>query len=167
MTFQQLLTAWNKGVDRGVAKNFAAKIGVTDVTVWRWLNGVFVPDEHLLPKIAKELNISVEDLMESLKSNRNYLDNQEELNLIDILTEREIKALRMSAEDQMRDIKGMVRWLVREWVSGRLRPVESLPADDVLEGEASVRASRAGGEARRVQHGKGEKQRVVGSDRKT
>ncbi|HNW43049.1 MAG TPA: helix-turn-helix transcriptional regulator [Elusimicrobiales bacterium] len=58
--FRKLLTIWNNGILRGAQRKFAARIGVKEATVSHWVNGSFTPDETLRPKIAAELNISLE-----------------------------------------------------------------------------------------------------------
>lgn len=63
MSFQDLLVKWNKGVIRGAQTEFAAKLKLERATVARWASGTYAPSEDLRPKVAKELGVTVEQLM--------------------------------------------------------------------------------------------------------
>jgi len=59
--FKKLLVKWNKGILRGAQRKFAARMGVKEATVSHWVNGSFIPDETLRPRIAEELGVSIKD----------------------------------------------------------------------------------------------------------
>ncbi|MGC8728269.1 MAG: helix-turn-helix domain-containing protein [Elusimicrobiales bacterium] len=65
--FRDLVIKWNKGIVNGMQTNFAKAIGVSQYSVSRWLKGD-VPNERLRLKIAKELGISVDELVSFFSS---------------------------------------------------------------------------------------------------
>lgn len=67
MALKALLAKWNKGIARGAQRKFAARIGVKEATVSHWAKGNFTPDENLRGKIASELGITLEELMDCFK----------------------------------------------------------------------------------------------------
>lgn len=62
MLFKDLLLKWNKGISKGAPVRFAKAVGVSQMTVSRWLKGG-LPDEPLRAKVAKILGITVDQLM--------------------------------------------------------------------------------------------------------
>lgn len=69
-TLDELLTAWNDGVLRGAARRFARKLAVDETTVSRWRSGEYPPDPELRPRIAKELGITIPELMDSISRSK-------------------------------------------------------------------------------------------------
>ncbi|MGQ0644977.1 MAG: helix-turn-helix domain-containing protein [Elusimicrobiota bacterium] len=67
MTFSDLLARWNKGIRRGAQTRFAKVIGLAQPTVARWASGAISPSEDIRPKVARELGVSVDELMEALR----------------------------------------------------------------------------------------------------
>jgi len=63
MNFADALKKWNGGIKRGAARKFAAKIGLHETTIGDWVRGIKLPGEEIRPRIARELNISVDALM--------------------------------------------------------------------------------------------------------
>jgi transcriptional regulator with XRE-family HTH domain len=154
---KDILVQWNQGIERGAARRFAEKIGVTEATVGRWLHGKGEPFETMLPKIAKELNMRVEELMGLFKENR----DQESFNLKKFLTAEEWESLEQVADRDLRDVKGMIRWLVQNYAADRLRLLQSHEIE-VFEEDASVKEGQERGGRRVRNRGTADKQRVAG-----
>lgn len=68
MTLKSLLTKWNKGVFHGSVRRFAKKIKYSEVTVGEWVRCVKLPGEAVRPLVAKELGVSVPELMAALSA---------------------------------------------------------------------------------------------------
>ena len=62
MNFKDLIIKWNKGVTKGAPLKFSKAVDVSQMAVSRWIKGGN-PDENLRLKIARELNITVPQLM--------------------------------------------------------------------------------------------------------
>lgn len=56
----------NGGIERGAQSRFAAKIHASRVSVSEWIKGTRMPGELMLERIARELRISVEELLSLL-----------------------------------------------------------------------------------------------------
>lgn len=63
MTFKEILKKWNHGQISGAQAKLAEKFKINPGTVSRWAKGLSEPEEDIRPKIAKELGVSVEQLM--------------------------------------------------------------------------------------------------------
>ena len=136
MTFLELLKRWNKGVERGAQSKFALAIGVDQSAVSRWSKGI-APGPDMITRIAKELKIPPEDLMESFNSVPGYRDTQKSV-LLSIFNDKEREALGKISEDHIRDEIEVVRWLVSEFSQGRLVPAGSPQAPQVPMGDVGV-----------------------------
>jgi transcriptional regulator with XRE-family HTH domain len=142
MKFEELLKKWNKGILRGAQLRLAKSLGIDQSAIRRWMEGITTPAEKLRPKIAKELGVTVEVLMESLKSAstsqnaENVIRLKEEFNveewefLVDIINDiRAKEGLDVKPAD-------VFRRLVRMFRTGQLVPAGSPstpsgPIDDI------------------------------------
>ena len=67
MTFEELIKKRNGGILRGAQLRLAEKFHLAHNTVSQWMSGKSKPSEILRPKLAKELGVSVDELMKSLQ----------------------------------------------------------------------------------------------------
>ncbi len=65
-SLDELLQKWNGGILRGAPRAFARKLKVEEATVSRWRSGDYPPDPGLRPQIARELGVTVEQLMAAI-----------------------------------------------------------------------------------------------------
>ena len=63
MTFNDALKKWNGGILHGAQTPFAKAIGVASNTVSQWANGKLRPGEAVAQKIAREFDMTVEEVM--------------------------------------------------------------------------------------------------------
>lgn len=70
MTLRELLTKWNGGRFRGAQVRFAKALEVSEPTVSRWVSGDYPPDPELRTRVAKELRVSVSELMAAVERGR-------------------------------------------------------------------------------------------------
>lgn len=62
MNFKNILTEWNDGIFRGAQAKFAREMGVSKVTVMRWLSGALRPSEKQIKNMAKLFKKSEEEI---------------------------------------------------------------------------------------------------------
>ena len=62
-------------------KQLADKINITDKAVSKWERGLSFPDITMLNILSKELNVSVEELLNGEKFKEEVIDNKEQDNL--------------------------------------------------------------------------------------
>ena len=62
MNFKKILTEWNDGIFRGAQAKFAREMGVSKVTVMRWLSGALPPSEKQIKNMAKLFKKSEEEI---------------------------------------------------------------------------------------------------------
>lgn len=65
MTFSELLKKWNGGILRGAKRRFAKAVNLHEVTIGQYVNGKKIPGEESRAHIAKELGVSVTQLLAS------------------------------------------------------------------------------------------------------
>ena len=123
-SFSELIRRWNKGIARGAQVRFARKVGVNRVTLSRWMNGRDTPGEDSRPRIAKELGISVDELMDSLGGNPRVLREQ--------IASYKIGAVSMALSPDEEELLGEIsrkdtrspvdeiRWLIKAYHDGKL-----------------------------------------------
>lgn len=70
MTLAELLKRHNNGLRKGAQIKLSRAMGVTQATVSRWVSGELVPGEDQRLPLAKELGISVEELVFALDATR-------------------------------------------------------------------------------------------------
>lgn len=91
MTFETLLTKWNKGISTGAQTSFASVLGVRQSAVSRWVTGAAVPSEEMRPQIAKLLGVPVDKLMESFAASRRMREIDEYGNFTPAVRRREAR----------------------------------------------------------------------------
>lgn len=64
-------------------RELAEKIHVTDKAVSKWERGLSIPDTAILPDLAKELNISIHELLQGEKNKSNTIETVQAENLIE------------------------------------------------------------------------------------
>lgn len=69
-SLDELLAKWNGGVLRGAARALSQKVKVEEATVSRWRSGDFPPDPELRPRIARELGVTIPNLMVAIARNK-------------------------------------------------------------------------------------------------
>lgn len=62
MNLKNILTEWNDGIFRGAQAKFAREMGVSKVTVMRWLSGALPPSEKQIKNMAKLFKKSEEEI---------------------------------------------------------------------------------------------------------
>ena len=72
----------NKGLTQ---EQLAEKLGITSKTISRWETGKYMPDLSLLTILSKELNVSINDLINGEIINENDLLKKSEQNLVDTI----------------------------------------------------------------------------------
>jgi transcriptional regulator with XRE-family HTH domain len=132
--FKQLLIRWNKGIKRGSQLRLAKLLGVQETTVSRWVKGNLMPGEEHQKRIAKELGLTPEELMDSLKP-LGYRDTQEQI-LLAMLKPKEQEILKELCEQGTRGPIEAIRQLLLDVGAGRLVPAGSPrnlsdPIDDI------------------------------------
>lgn len=63
MTFKELLKNWNNGKINGAQARLADKLKLNPGTISRWAKQLSEPEEDIRPVIAKELRVTVDQLM--------------------------------------------------------------------------------------------------------
>lgn len=66
MSFEELLTRWNKGVTHRAQTRLADVLGVKPNTVSQWKTGAGMPGQEMLEKVAEVFGVSVQDVRLSL-----------------------------------------------------------------------------------------------------
>lgn len=64
MQFKEMLKRWNNGLAKGAVGKFADVVGVSPMTVSRWTKGTSRVDEPMQSKVAEELGVTVQQLMD-------------------------------------------------------------------------------------------------------
>lgn len=65
-TFIELLINWHKGIERGSQVALARTLGLSKVTIGRWVNGDLKPSEIQIKKMAKLFKKNEEEVRRSL-----------------------------------------------------------------------------------------------------
>ena len=112
MNFQDLLTRWNNGIQRGSASKFAKRVGYSKVSVAEWARGVRTPGEEACVKVAKVLGTSVPALRDALGQSASvggatYVRDRSS----EQITRQEFDELRRVIEGQARELARLERLL--------------------------------------------------------
>lgn len=67
MDFEGILKKWNGGILRGAQLRLSNILDIDQSNIRRWMEGVTKPRERFRPKLAKELGVTVDELMASLE----------------------------------------------------------------------------------------------------
>jgi transcriptional regulator with XRE-family HTH domain len=134
MTFEEYLISWNGGKIRGAQTRLAKKLKIAQSAISRWVNGDGIPEEDLRIPVAKELGISVEQLLSSLppKNNNSFMrvcedvfkHKYDSILFKGILSEEELSDLKKICEKDVRSNWDEIRWLIKSYANGHLMPVK-------------------------------------------
>lgn len=129
MSLEEMLRKWNGGVVRGAKKRLAARIGVNRVTVSKWFSGDQVPGEAMRPNLAKELGVSLYELLTALqgitkgqgpivREDSPTYSAPGQIRLF--LSEDEMGMLKQACQRDTRSPLDEIRWLIRSYADGTI-----------------------------------------------